>query len=220
MNNTHYKLFLKKINEKKFFLIKVYSMLILQILIAFAVLHYGSKINIINSNYKFYGIVILMFLLVLLIQIIKGIFLKFIAVCIFSIGIGLLLSYSLDQSNEKTIEIQKRACITTIIIFIYTVLFGFFLNLVGFRMPPYVGICLFFFLLLLIIVSFVSSLSNTYSTNYKLISGGSIFLFTCFILYDTSIILEKEYNNNFVGASFDYFLDVTNLFINLIQFNQ
>jgi modulator of FtsH protease len=87
-------------------------------------------------------------------------------------------------------------------------------------MPPYVGIALFFSLLLLIIILFVSSLSNTYSTYYKLISGAAIFLFTCFILYDTSNILERKYNNNYVGASFDYFLDVLNLFINLIRYSQ
>lgn len=220
MNNTRYKLFLKNINDQKFFLMKVYSMLILQILIAFAVLHYGSKINIIDSRYKLYGTVIFMFILVLFISIITNRFLKFILVCIFSIFIGLLLSYSLDQNNEKILELEKKACITTIIIFIYTVLFAFFLNLVGFRMPPYVGIVLFFSLLLLIIISFVSSLSNTYSTYYKLISGAVIFLFTCFILYDTSNILERKYNNNYVGASFDYFLDVSNLFINLIQYSQ
>jgi len=220
MNNTRYKLFLKNINEQKFFLMKVYSMLILQILIAFAVLHYASKINIMDSRYKLYGTITFMFILAIIIPTITNRILKFIVVCIFSIFIGLLLSYSLDQSNEKIIEIQKKACITTIVIFVYTVLFGFFLNLVGFRMPPYVGITLFFSLLLLIIILFVSSLSNTYSTYYKLISGASIFLFTCFILYDTSNILEKKYNNNYVGASFDYFLDVLNLFINLIQYNQ
>lgn len=213
----NYKLFLKNINEQKFFLMKVYAMLILQILIAFAVLQYANKINIIYSKYKFYGTMIFMFLLVISIQLITNRSLKFIAVCIFSICVGLLLSYSLDHGD---LELEKKACITTIIIFIYTVLFAFFLNFVGFRMPPYIGIGLFFFLLLLIIVMFVSSLSNTYSKTYKIISGLAIFLFTCFILYDTSNILEKKYNNNYVSASFDYFLDVYNLFLNLIQYNQ
>ena len=36
-----------------------------------------------------------------------------------------------------------------------------------------------------------------------------------FIIYDTNVIMNRNYNGNFVQASFDYFID----FVNLISVN-
>ena len=217
---NNYKSFLNQINNQKYFLMKIYATLILQILIAFAVLQYSSKINLINNKFQFYGIIIFMFIIIFILPFIDNKLIKLLFVSMFSICVGLLLSFTLDQNNPDIVEIEKKAFKTTIIIFIYTVLFGFFLSFMGLKLNPYIGITLFFALLLLIIGMFFASLTNIYSTNYKIFSSIAIFLFTCFIIYDTMNILERRYNNNFVSASFDYFLDIYNLFLNFMNLDQ
>src|SRR6056300_1560572 len=42
-------------------------------------------------------------------------------------------------------------------------------------------------------------------------------LFALFVIYDTNNILRRNYEGNFVGASFDYFADILNLFSGLLE---
>jgi FtsH-binding integral membrane protein len=45
-------------------------------------------------------------------------------------------------------------------------------------------------------------------------------LFALFVVYDTNNILRRNYEGNFVGASFDYFADILNLFSALLEKNE
>lgn len=45
-------------------------------------------------------------------------------------------------------------------------------------------------------------------------------LFALFVVYDTNNILRRNYEGNFVGASFDYFTDILNLFSGLLEKNE
>ena len=40
-----------------------------------------------------------------------------------------------------------------------------------------------------------------------------------FIIYDTNIILQRNYEGDFITASIDYYLDILNIFISLINYH-
>lgn len=219
INKNSYNNFIKNLNNKKVFLLQVFSTLIFQIFIAYIVLMYAEHKHLVYSMMHFIGIVLVTFIIIITIGFVQSSLIKFILFTLFSSCIGLLLSYRLDMNNKEENEIVKKSFITTVGIFIYIVIFGFFLSFLGVRIPYQVGVGLFLALLLLIIAIFILSISGKYSMYRKAISGVVIFLFSCFIMYDTVQILDKDYYGDFISASLDYFLDILNLFSGLLNFN-
>jgi FtsH-binding integral membrane protein len=65
----------------------------------------------------------------------------------------------------------------------------------------------------------VTLFTGAISGFYKLLSIVSILLFSMFIIYDTNVILQRNYVGDFITASLDYYLDIINIFINLLNFN-
>jgi hypothetical protein len=78
---------------------------------------------------------------------------------------------------------------------------------------------LFYALLLLIIVQIVTLFSGTSSMFIKGFSIFGLILFSLYIIYDTNNILQREYYGDFITASLDYYLDVLNIFIDLVALN-
>jgi FtsH-binding integral membrane protein len=79
------------------------------------------------------------------------------------------------------------------------------------------GLGLFVCLLLLIILQIVALFTKGYSMMHKVISVFSLCLFSLYIVYDTNTILQKNYNGDFISASLAYYLDIINIFIDLIN---
>lgn len=73
----------------------------------------------------------------------------------------------------------------------------------------FIGIYLFIGLLCMLIIRLLNFTSNA---NYKDIVS---ILIALFVIYDTNVIMKREYYGNFVQASFDLFID----FVNLISLN-
>ena len=218
MLKTSYKKFLEKINKKKFFMMEVYLLLILQIIIAFSILHLENKINLIDNRYKFYGIIIFLFLIIYIMHHLNNKILKFIFLVLFSCCLGFLLGYKIDGKSENGKELEKKSFLTTIVIFIYMIFFTFFLSSIGLKIPPYLGISLFFGLLIVIVLIFITSVSNTYPLYQKIFSGILIFLFSGYIIYDTDNILNRDYyGNDFISATLDYLLDFINIFSDILD---
>jgi FtsH-binding integral membrane protein len=217
LKKFNYNYFLKTLNIKKYFLIKVYASLIFQIFIAFVVLMYAEKNNIQLTKFQYIGIFIGSILILFSLYIIESPIIKFIFLTIFSCLIGLTLSARVDMNNDQELEIVKKAFIATCFIFVYLVLFGFFAVFMGARISPVVSITLFFALLILIIVSFIFSITGNYDKYRKIFAGAIIFLFSIFIIYDTVEILDRNYFGDFITATVDYFLDFINLFSGLLE---
>jgi FtsH-binding integral membrane protein len=59
---------------------------------------------------------------------------------------------------------------------------------------------------------------NSYYIYHKIFAIIGILLFSAYIVYDTNVILQKNYFGDFITASLDYYLDIINLFINLVNF--
>jgi FtsH-binding integral membrane protein len=219
INKNSYNNFIKNLNNKKVFLLEVFSTLIFQIFIAYIVLMYAEHHELINTKIHFIALVLVLFIIIITIGFVQSPLIKFILFTLFSSCIGLLLSYRLDMNNKEENEIAKKSFITTVGIFIYIVIFGFFLSFLGVQIPYQVGVGLFLALLLLIIAIFVLSISGKYPMYHKAIAGIVIFLFSCFIMYDTVQILDKDYYGDFISASLDYFLDIINLFSGVLNLN-
>ena len=47
----------------------------------------------------------------------------------------------------------------------------------------------------------------------------SLMLFSVYIIYDTNTILQRNYFGDFITASLDYYLDIINIFVNLLSYN-
>ena len=210
-----YNSFIKNVSTKKIFLVQVFANLVLQVFIAYLVLMYGHDKQLIKSNMQLLGVIFGLFALIIMIGFIRQPVIKFILFCIFSGLVGLMLSYRINRdgrTDQEEIEVEKKAFLTTIGIFIFMILYSFFLVFMGVKFPPSVGIGLFIVLLLIIIVIFITSIRGSYYKYNKIIAGVIILVFTLFIAYDTLTIMDREYYGDFISASMQYFLDILNLF--------
>lgn len=228
-----YKSFINKIKTKKIFLLKIFAMLIFQLVLCFLSLKSFENHRIIYNKTYLIGAVIFLFGIIIFINFIKNVFLKFIIFCVLSIGIGFILSYQyfrrVDKKKigeeekdyedrvKKYAEIENKALLTTIGIFVFMVLFGVAISYANIYIPYQFGTGLFFALLLMIIIIFITSLSGIYSMVHKIISAAVILIFVLYIIYDTYNILEREYYDDYVSASLDYFLDFINIFSNTLN---
>jgi len=207
--------FFKLLNEKKAFLAKTFGNLIFQLLITFIIAFRIKSPDLLENNLYFWGLIITTFIIIFLLAMVKmPPIMKFILFTIFSISWGLLLSKIKEQTSP---EIIKSALLGVISIFIAMFIVGLLITSMGITMSPKLGFILLVALLLLIIVSIVSMFMKSYDTYHKAISVFALVLFSIFIIYDTNTILQRNYLGDFITASIDYYLDILNIFMNLIN---
>jgi FtsH-binding integral membrane protein len=131
---------------------------------------------------------------------------KFILFSIFS-GISGLQLTNLKNTYD-TIAI-KTAIESALGIFVAMFAVGISLLLLGVQFGLKVGIALFLCLIALIIARIISIVTNTTS---KIFSVITIILFSAYVVYDTNIMLQRNYDGDFVTAAVSYYLDILNLF--------
>ena len=207
--------FFKLLNEKKSFLAKTFGNLIFQLLVTFIIAFQVKSPDLLENNLYFWGLIITTFIIIFLLAMVSmPPIMKFILFTIFSISWGLLLSKIKEQTSP---EIIKSALLGVISIFIAMFTVGLLITSMGITMSPRFGFILLVALILLIIVSIVSMFMKSYDTYHKAISVFALVLFSIFIIYDTNTILQRNYLGDFITASIDYYLDILNIFINLIN---
>lgn len=208
---------IKLFNEKKDFLLKVFSNLIFQLIVTYIVATKAQGYDISKVSMSFWVFIITAFILIFLMLIIKNPFIKFILFTMFSILFGLMLSHRFMITSP---EIIKTALIGTLGIFITMFLFTLFLLMMGIEVNETFGLFLLMGLIVMIIVLVVSHFMKNYSKYYKIFSGILLFLFSLYIIFDTTNILIRDiYNGDFITASLDYYLDIINIFVNLLNLN-
>ena len=208
--------FLILLNEKKEFLIAVFSNLIAQIGITYYVMINYSK-TAGEKSIVFWGLFLFQLLCIFVLAIVPmPSWLKFIVFSLFSASFGMMLS---SLKNTMDPNIIKMALVGTIGIFVTMVFIGVLLILFGIQLGFNFAGGLLMALLLLIISQIVMLFTGTYATYVKIISVLGLFLFSLLIIYDTNHILQREYYGDFVTASLDYYLDIINVFVDLVAFN-
>jgi FtsH-binding integral membrane protein len=204
--------FLNLLNEKKEFLIKVFANLIAQLGITYYFMM-NYKADPKNSG-LYWGLVIVQFIIIIILAAVPmPSWLKFILFSLFSAIVGFTLSILRQVSNPKLIQ---TAVLGTMSIFGVMFLFGATLIMFGIKLGLQFAAFLFYALLLLIIVQLVTIFSGATTAFMKGITIFSLILFSIYIIYDTNNILQREYSGDFITASLDYYLDILNVFIDLV----
>lgn len=205
--------FLNLLNDKKDFLIKVFANLIAQLGITYYFMM-NYKADPKNTG-LFWGLFIFQILLIITLALVPmPSWLKFILFSIFSASWGFMLSILKQIYDPKLIQ---TAILGTMSIFGVMFLFGAVLIMFGVKLGLQFAAFLFYALLLLIFVHIVTIFSGSTSAFMKGITIFSLILFSIYIIYDTNNILQREYSGDFITASMDYYLDIINVFLDLIR---
>jgi hypothetical protein len=201
------------IKNKKYFLMQVFGNLIFQLLVTF-IIAFRTSFDFMNQPLSFWILVIFSFIIIICLAIVPmPPLIKFILFTLFSICWGLLLSRIKHQVSP---EIIQTALLGTLSIFVVMFMIGLFLLSIGVKLGFQFGAVLLFLLLFMIITMIVLLIMNKFSTYHKFISILILLLFSVYIIFDTNTILQRDYYGDFITASLDYYLDILNIFINLI----
>lgn len=142
--------------------------------------------------------------------------LKFILFSIFSACFGIMFSI-LNSVVSK--DVIKTAIFGTMSIFGLMFLFGAVMVMFGIQLGYQYASFLFCALLLLIIIRIVVLFMSKSSMVMKGLAVVGLILFSLYVIYDTNHILQRDYSGDFITASLDYYLDILNIFINLVSFD-
>jgi FtsH-binding integral membrane protein len=198
--------------KKKEFLILVFANLIAQLGITYYVMNKTDNPDI--GFWPLFGAQIIIIFILALIPM-HPIF-KFLIFGLFSWTFGLTMSHLKTNYDPELIDIAIKGALT-----IFGVMLAAGVALVGFGI--YLGYQFGAFLLLsllaLIIAKLVNMVGPQLSSVKKVLAYIGLALFSLFVIYDTNEILSREYYGDFITASMDYYLDILNLFSNLLSVN-
>jgi len=207
----------KLIYEKKSFFALILITLVIQLYITYYVkknFDIEKDEDTKTFNPKLIAAYITAFILILILALITmPPELKFILFSLFSCAFGVILGYRKSRYDPNTL---KTAYIGTISIFVSMFAFGVALIASNIRLGYMFGLSLFFALLFLLIISIVQFFIIQSSFLYKILVICSLMLFSLYIVYDTNSILQRDYGGDFISASLAYYLDIINIFSNLL----
>tara|TARA_B110001450_G_C17664642_1_gene498959 strand:- start:1228 stop:1908 length:681 start_codon:yes stop_codon:yes gene_type:complete len=145
-------------------------------------------------------------------------FIKQILFFMFSVVIGITLSISMYNIEDK--QVITSALIATLANFGLLFLFGLLIVYFGYDLG-WMGVILLIALLIVIVYQLVNIFALRSTKFNKLVAVVVVILFSLFILYDTNNILLKYENskNNCIMGALDYYLDILNLFTGWTSFS-
>ena len=207
------------ITSKKEFFIMIFANLIVQIGITYYVM---EKTNIGPDNKETKSKINMLTFVQIGLVIVLGFvpmpsWIKFILFCVFSAIWGYMFSSVRPLVGEENV---KMAMMGAISIFALMFAFGVTLILSGIRLGYKFGLMLFYSLLILVLFKIMQMFIPTSSLTKKIVVIISLLLFSVYVDYDTNSILQRNYNGDFITASMDYYLDILNIFANLLSFGR
>jgi FtsH-binding integral membrane protein len=142
--------------------------------------------------------------------------LKFLIFVVFSYTFGLVMSHLKTKYDPALINVAILGALS-----IFGVMLAAGVTLVGFGqyLGYQFGAFLFWALLALIIARLVNMVGPQLSSAKKVFAYVGLGLFSLFVVYDTNQILSRDYYGDFITASMDYYLDILNLFTNMLNIN-
>jgi FtsH-binding integral membrane protein len=202
----------KRMYEKRNFLILVFTNLLVQLGITYYVMNKTNNPNI--SIIPLFLAQIAIIFIIILVPMPE--FMKFALFCLFSYTFGLALSRYKEKYSSITINTAVQGAMSIFGLMLAT---GVALSAGGINLGAKFGSFLFWALLLLIIFRLIFVLGAQMSQAHKILSFIGLILFSIYVVYDTNIILQRNYYGGFIRASMDYYLDIINLFSNLLRTN-
>ena len=167
-----------------------------------------------NDNTRFYVLFAISFITLLIMTLVPmPSWVKFLLFAAFSYTWGLLLSVIKLTTSTPVINMAIRG---TIGIFAVMFAFGSGLLMFGVKLGYKTGMFLLIALLMLILAQIVFIFGGSSTMSMKWITYISLLIFSAYIIYDTNKILQRKYYGDFITASLDYYLDLLNVFVDLI----
>ena len=202
------------LNGKKELMIMIFANLITQLGITYYVMN-NTKNE--TKGIKYWILVISTFIIIYFLALVPmPSWLKFILFSVFSYIWGILLaSFKLRINDDGLINM---AILGSMGIFAIMFLIGAFLLATGIALGYQTGLFLIVLLLALLIAQ-LFSLFHKSTMLVKSIAAIGILIFSCYIIYDTNTILQRNYYGDFITASLDYYLDILNIFTKLVLLN-
>jgi FtsH-binding integral membrane protein len=206
-----YEKFFYLMEKKEEFMLFVFSNLIFQIGVTFYFMEKTSITFNIFEKFAVYALLIGLLLIIVIIPLQPII--KFIFFTLFSILMGIILSFLKKIVNH---ELLKRSIIILASFFVVFFLIGFIILLLGIKLSFHFGIILFYLLLVIIVFDHLSYLFTSSSSIFiKIIGVIGVIISSLYIVYDTNQILQNDYEGDFITASLSYYIDIF-YFVNFI----
>lgn len=225
--------------DKKGFLTKVFATLLTQLSISYYIMttlnNHDSKkedaddnrsqskqiqsiINFINRPIGYFALFIVSLGLIITMALVPmNMVAKFSLFSLFSGIIGLLLSVSMRYVDPVFIEMGVVGAMGVFAIFF---LLGLFLLASGIVLGNMSGLVLLGALLLLIITRIVYFFTEAYSQSVRIFAIITLSLFSAYIVYDTNRLLQKDYYGDYITGALEYYLDILNVFVSLVRYQQ
>ena len=202
----------KRMYEKRTFLILVFTNLLAQLGITYYVMNKTNNPNI--SIIPLFLAQIAIIFIIILVPMPE--FMRFALFCLFSYTFGLALSRYKEKYSANIINTAVQGAMSIFGLMLAT---GVALSAGGIHLGAKFGSFLFWALLFLIIFRLIFVLGANMNQAHKILSFIGLILFSMYVVYDTNIILQRNYNGGFIRASMDYYLDIINLFSNMLGTN-
>lgn len=211
--------FITLLKQKKGFLFSVYMVLILQLAITFSIVYsFRNMPNLSKATKQSILVYMLLSLgLILLLTLVPmPIWLKFILFTLFAIVNGGLLH---SVSAVLPVELINQSLIGTIGVFVALSFVGFILAAFGFHLG-WLGLILLAGLIGLLVASLIvmfMSKSKEMKGVHKALLIIGLIIFSIYIMYGTNIMLQKDYDQDFISAAIDLYLSFINVFIRILS---
>jgi FtsH-binding integral membrane protein len=202
----------KRMYEKRTFLILVFTNLLAQLGITYYVMNKTNNPNI--SIIPLFLAQIAIIFIIILVPMPE--FMRFALFCLFSYTFGLALSRYKEKYSANIINTAVQGAMSIFGLMLAT---GVALSAGGIHLGAKFGSFLFWALLFLIIFRLIFVLGANMNQAHKILSFIGLILFSMYVVYDTNIILQRNYNGGFIRASMDYYLDIINIFSNMLGTN-
>ena len=205
----------KLIGEKRLFLTLIFLNLVFQHYITYYVSNnIDIKAEKEKDPNKYNTIIISAYVLatlfiLLLIFVPMSMEFKFIIFSLFSVAYGIIYA-SIKQNFDP--GFVYGSAIGAVSVFVFMILFGLVVTMSTIRLTNKVAFGLFYALLLLIILTLVQHFIYNYLVITKLLLIALASLFVLYIVNTTNNILQRNYDGDFITASFDYYIDMSNIF--------
>jgi FtsH-binding integral membrane protein len=209
--------FTSLIKGKETFLMKVYGILLFQLIITFAIVYsfrqHPLLSRVTNQSIWLYAFITIGILLIM-IFIQMPTWLKFIFFCLLTAFIGAMLH---SLSAVMPVEVINQALIGAITVFITMTVIALILSYQGIDIS-WMGMYLLAALVGLIIASIIALFVNSeaHSGFHKALLIIGLILFSIFVIYDTNVILNKNYQGDSLQAALDFYLSFINIFTHIL----
>jgi FtsH-binding integral membrane protein len=204
--------------EKAGFLSSVFGTLAVQLIVVTLVAYYlGRNSDMFVKVKQWYIVYVLaMFVIIIVLAFVTmHPFVKFVLFTVFSVLTGVSMAIATNKVSKEVIYAGMKG---TLAIFVLFVLLGLVIIASGINIS-WLGIVLFILLLILVIVRIVfTTIKEPSKKTQRILAVIGLLLFSLYIMYDTYKILQRDYFGDFVTAALDYFLDIINIFLDIVSY--